>query len=111
MEVHMLLLQFGVFAGHTIPQPPQFIGSLAVSTLQPLAYLPSQLAVPGMQSRAGLHTPSTQVSLMQSPLPRHFFSSTHLPQSAPPQSTSVSLPSCSPLAHSDTWQTLLLQRI
>lgn len=55
-------MQVGVASGHTIPHPPQFIGSVVVLTSHPFAGLLSQFAKPALQE-AIVHVPAVQAGV------------------------------------------------
>jgi hypothetical protein len=85
--------------GQTLPQPPQFIGSMLVSTLQPLAGLSSQLASGAPHITGDWQALLWQTPLLQSAPVLQILPSAQGPQAAPPQSISVSVPSFTPFVH------------
>src|SRR5262245_49929783 len=90
-----------MFIGHSFPHPPQFLPSVLVFTSHPFAAFPSQSAVPAMHIRAPLHTLFVQVMPLQSVPCWHIRPSSQALHVPPPQSTSVSAPSCLPFSQGD----------
>src|SRR4051812_36398697 len=73
--------------GQTVPQPPQFFGSVLRLASQPLASLPSQLPKPPLQPM------STQLPALQLPLPLvKVQGRPHMPQLGSDEVRSVSQP-------------------
>src|SRR5439155_14639472 len=63
--------------------------------------------MPSLQHGIGLHTPPVHTLLVQSPAATHVFPSAQRGHEPPPQSTSVSVLSLTPLVHvAAVWHTL-----